>query len=352
MNPGLESFLKEVRKHVHTKELSFFAVGGRGYYENPASDLLRFFLQPDAEHGLGDLFLATFFECMRDNHRELGTKKSVRVLPQVQTTKGNYIDLEITGTGWCLLIENKINHWDANPFTDYEGHAKGLGKQTTLFSILSRDGHDKENNGTKWVGVSYQDYCRALQEKMGKAFFASPFSKWQLFAREFILHLENELYDPPMKDEQVAFVEAHADQLAGAERLARQYREFLPQELKRHLERALAGKTFSFRPVPWPGHVFAFQCTPPEWPGHELNLHKPEGDDGKFHARVYLKNLSEQQLSSALQGFNLGSPVIEGPYYRWTSAGCDSRKHAIEELCRLARIVDALVNTPNSNPTP
>ena len=53
MNPDLESFLSDVSNHVApVKELTVFSVGGRGYYENPTTDLLAFFLRPDAEHGL------------------------------------------------------------------------------------------------------------------------------------------------------------------------------------------------------------------------------------------------------------------------------------------------------------
>ena len=40
-----------LRRHVDT----ILNVGGRGYYENPMSDLLAFFLDPSACHGLGDL---------------------------------------------------------------------------------------------------------------------------------------------------------------------------------------------------------------------------------------------------------------------------------------------------------
>ena len=65
MNAELESFLNEVKSHITpAREMTLFALGGRSYYENPASDLLKFFLKPDAEHGLKDLFLSTFLECM------------------------------------------------------------------------------------------------------------------------------------------------------------------------------------------------------------------------------------------------------------------------------------------------
>lgn len=52
-------------------EPTLFAMGGRGYYENPATDLLKFFLKPKAEHQLGDLFLSTYLECMKEDPRQL-----------------------------------------------------------------------------------------------------------------------------------------------------------------------------------------------------------------------------------------------------------------------------------------
>src|SRR5713101_2597029 len=38
-------------------EQNIFALGARRYFENPTSDLLAFFLDPSADHGLRDLFL-------------------------------------------------------------------------------------------------------------------------------------------------------------------------------------------------------------------------------------------------------------------------------------------------------
>src|SRR4051812_37847938 len=90
----LESLLAEVGKFaVPTKEPTLFAVGGQGYYENPATDLLAFFLKPDAEHRLGDLFLSTFLECMGAAHRQLDLNH-VEIQREVRTQEQNRIDLQ------------------------------------------------------------------------------------------------------------------------------------------------------------------------------------------------------------------------------------------------------------------
>ena len=62
MNERLENFLKLATKYqVLPKERTVFSLGGRGYYENAASDMLSFFLRPNAEHGFGTLFLLALF---------------------------------------------------------------------------------------------------------------------------------------------------------------------------------------------------------------------------------------------------------------------------------------------------
>jgi hypothetical protein len=285
MDADLESFLKEVTKHVTPKEPTLFAVGGRGYYENPASDLLKFFLKPKAEHRLGDLFLSTYLDCMGADHFKLDTKKDVDVWTQVKTSKGNFIDLQILGSNWCLIIENKINHWDANPFTDYENHAKGLGKEPMLFSILSPDGHSKDNNGKQWVGVSYLDYCKALRQKMPEVDSYNRLSKWQLFAREFILHLKNELYNPPMKPEQVTFVEEHAAAFDDAQKLLQQYHDFLCYILIQKLEEALKYQDkIEIAPTSWAILIKSQE----RWGNAYIAFRPPTKDGNKgFHISIY-----------------------------------------------------------------
>ncbi len=65
----LIALLRASRRLAFTpKDKTFFSIGGRGYYENPTSDVLAFFMRPDEQHGLGPLFLRAFFDAMRVNH--------------------------------------------------------------------------------------------------------------------------------------------------------------------------------------------------------------------------------------------------------------------------------------------
>jgi hypothetical protein len=341
---GLESLLAEARKYaIPPKETTLFAVGGRGYYENPASDLLAFFLQPDAEHGLGNLFLSTFLELIVVEHRQLNMKSCVSVLREAQTEDLSRIDLRIIGPDWCLLIENKIRHGQSNPFTSYEAHAKGLRKkEKTFLAILSPDGHSEADG---WIGVSYEKYCLALRAKLAAMFFESPLSKWHVFAREFILHMENELYNPPMTNDQVAFVEKHADQIDQLQELAQQYRQFVCQELKVRLDKSVNRNTFNSWLDSWNGHSLVIRCKSQAWGDSDMVLFKLEGTGQKFFIRAYLEDGSEPRLSNAKLALN-DMQYESGRYPYWTSpAGYDSRDEAIDELCKLAQIVSDLLRT-------
>src|ERR671919_66715 len=47
-----------------TQELTLFSISGRGYFENPTTDLLAFFFDPNQAHGFRDLLLRSFLTCM------------------------------------------------------------------------------------------------------------------------------------------------------------------------------------------------------------------------------------------------------------------------------------------------
>jgi hypothetical protein len=340
MTDLMENFLNAVATHVSSQgERTLFSLGGRGYYENAASDLLAFFLRPDAEHGFRTLFLKAFFECMGIDALLCLNQGMVSVEREVPTKGGGRIDLQVLGKDWCLIIENKIRHAQINPFSDYEDHAKSLPGSKKFFAILSPDG---ETSVEKWKGVSYKTYCATVRRHLAGEFFDRPLSKWQVFAREFILHLENELYinTPSMTHDQVAFVEKHAQQFSKVQQLARQYRVYILEELKRRLEKDGPNQSFNTRDQGW-----AFGCTSPQWGKTDIVMFKGEEDaDQKFKIRAYLWDLSDPQLLKAMHMFENMSYFPEGRYSCWTSrTGYDSSEEAISELCKLAQLVDDVV---------
>ena len=340
---ALESLLAKVRKFATpAKESSLFAVGGRGYYENPASDLLAFFLKPDAEHRLGNLFLSTFLGCMGVNYSQLELEHVV-ITREERTEKGNFIDLQILGSNWCLLIENKINHWEANPFADYEAHAKKLDGNTKLYSVLSPSGRIKNEGKTEdWKGVSYSDYCKALRQKMPGIDSYEPRSKWQIFAREFILHMENELYNPPMTPEQASFVETHAAGLLQAQKLLQLYSSHLCSVVKKEVQERIGYE------VEVTANWAILIKAPARWGNAYIALRPPTEDDSKrifkFEITIYPEadELKRGQANEFQKGLLEG--MAHAKYYWLTKVGFKDCSEAINFLVPRIKLIERPLN--------
>ncbi len=177
MSEELEKLLKEVGNYIRpAKERTLFSLGGRGHYENPVSDLLAFFMDPTAEHGLGTVFLSAFLECLPgEEFRNLPLER-VWISREDGTEERKRIDLVLRGTGWMMLIENKIYHWQANPFLEYKAHFTKLNGGTAPYMVvLSPEGNAKED---EWLGVSYQKFCAALKGTLAQSIFDRAYSKW------------------------------------------------------------------------------------------------------------------------------------------------------------------------------
>ena len=116
----IESFLQEMTAfEQHGSNVTFLSIGGRGYYENPTSDLLRFFFQPSNAHELNTIFINAFLEAA-GFQGNLNIDQKLLVTREVETKDRKRIDLVISSPQWLLMIENKIWHDQVNPFEQYE----------------------------------------------------------------------------------------------------------------------------------------------------------------------------------------------------------------------------------------
>jgi hypothetical protein len=348
--------LHEVGKFVHPpKERTIFSLGGRSYYENPASDMLAFFLRPEEEHGFGCLFLSAFLDCTAQAETQCATKIDLRSLSfdglevhrEVETQDRSRIDVLIDAPDWVMVIENKIYHSQVNPFAAYKAHAQTLrGKGNARFAILSPTG---ESATPGWTGVSYKDYCRALRKRLTEATYNTAYSKWHVFAREFILHLENELYSPAMTPEQANFVELNAERFKAVKDLDSQYRPFLSDQIMRRLSEAILDHIFTLRDEGW-----AIRCYSVQWgESHIVFQTEPPGASQRFLLRVDTINLSAEQQFKAEAELRPLRPAPARKWVTWrTRDGFTSRDEALTELCRIGKILSEIFRPPSPPPGP
>jgi hypothetical protein len=242
----MEHLLLEVKRfRFAPPEETLLSIAGRGHLENPTTDLLAYFMQPTNQHEFKASFLQTFFECMKVDWTGLSFDPVV-VNTQAQTKDGKRIDLLITGPDWILIIENKLHADLYNPLASYEEHAERFSASKQFFAVLSPWGSVASN----WTPVTYKSYCEALRRTLPPTVFNGWTSKWHVFAREFIVHLENEFkYNSTMimTPDQIAFVEKNFREIEDVKRLSACYVEFLQQELGKRLTQEVPGYEFLFK---------------------------------------------------------------------------------------------------------
>ena len=332
----LTALFEELKQLEQSKpEATFLSIGGRGYYENPASDLLQFFLVPSNAHGLDTLFIEALFEVTGVSYSE-ASLEGFTVQREVHTTNNNRIDLLLKGEGWIMLIENKIWHEQINPFEDYEALAKLRMKSDdqAYYVILSPSGESRQKD---WTGLSYRKLIDALQIRLTK--YANEFekTKWWHFAQDFILHLDQELYTKAMTLKEIEFVEAHADDLTEAVKLHDRYRNHLIKYLPACINKGCqASETFA-QDGGW-----CIRIKHPTWgPSNIAWAHDPQ-DENRLKLTVYLDSPEATQQEEARAFFegNRGMSYREEANGRWqcwrTSIGFQSRAHAEDELIKLS----------------
>lgn len=109
---------------------TFMEVSGYPHYENVCSNILKFYFDPAAEHGLGDLLVVAFLKMA--GVQEVPCTDNLRVFTQQGTYGGNTIDIVIDCEAFTIGIENKVFHELLNDLKDYGKYIDSLGQGKPL----------------------------------------------------------------------------------------------------------------------------------------------------------------------------------------------------------------------------
>jgi hypothetical protein len=257
--------LQKLLDHINTlpssalPEPTLFSIGGRGYYENPTSDVLAFFCNSEGVHGLGCLVMDALFDAL--SKLEAGSRNysfddfSLISEPEreVPTKNGKRIDLLLEGNEWVMVIENKIYHQQNNPFKNYQEHIqsnKQFRSKTPIYVVLSLKGGAPED----WLSLSYPQLLDCLKEKLAQAFISQPLSKWLVLLREFILHMEGIMSGPSMPQETMDYVLNNLAEVKQAQDLKLKVVNALQQELLQQLQDAYPDQKIGSKIHNWHGY--------------------------------------------------------------------------------------------------
>ena len=192
-----------------TPEATIFSVGGRGYYENPTTDILAFFCDPNGPHKLGNIVLKGLMQCLPEDYQDFDCSLSETPEREVKTETGKRIDLLLEGPDWFIILENKVYHQQNNPFHDYEKFVREESNlirfkdKKAIFVVLSPSGEVLLDS---WLAISYPQLIDVLKEQLALKFLSDSIDKWTLMLREFTVHLESLMPQSSVNQQTFEFV--------------------------------------------------------------------------------------------------------------------------------------------------
>lgn len=223
--PNFEHYkqlLETAKKYkIPPREKTFFDTAIRNYYENPTTELLEFFLNPNESHVLGDLFWKGFRDVLQQEEclSKLDLGNIVKLERERVTHQGNRIDLWIETDTCFILLEAKVYHHQNNPFQDYFQFAqfKNHYKNKQILGIVLSITGKSEVEG--WLGLSYQQIVNSIRPYLTEQILTNPMNKWNLFAREFLLHLDSYYRIKNLDMNRVQFILDHYKEIEDIQKL-------------------------------------------------------------------------------------------------------------------------------------
>lgn len=189
LSPFQQLFTQFQALHIkERKGATFLEIARFPHRETVWSNILAFYLDPNREHGLHDLLLKSLFEAIGQDVTGLLTSlHTIRVQTEIITSKGNRLDLMVSGGKFVLGIENKVEASLYNDLADYgatlDSHAGGA---QVYKVVLSRYPVVANNH---FVNVTYAQLVQVVRTNLGN-YTDYADSKYLLFLLDFLKTIE------------------------------------------------------------------------------------------------------------------------------------------------------------------
>lgn len=174
-----------------------FTISGYPHYENVISNWLAFFFDSTAEHGFKTLFGEAIKNVIVSKDKNapvdwlMYESQTVR---EVQTNKGNYLDLIIYSNGDttsnsfenCLLIEHKVY---ASLYNDLEDYYDSISTEEGKYAVLlsAKERNDKHS---LFLNISYAELIREIKNLLGK-YQLSADHRYILYLTDLLTNMDN-----------------------------------------------------------------------------------------------------------------------------------------------------------------
>ena len=174
------------------------------------SNILAYFFNPNEEHSFGSLFYDSLQElaiekikAIKKSHpdilfNDINSFDEIKEVNTEEHTKGakiktKSIDIVLEGEDWVIAIENKINHYLANPLNIYWAHLKS--KKKTPFGILLTlfpYRIEKLKDGFCFLNITHKELIQRVQQNIQ---LTEEISDTDIFyLREYFKNIESHYY--------------------------------------------------------------------------------------------------------------------------------------------------------------
>ncbi len=185
---------------------------GNDRFEERCSNILRFYLTPDAPHGLHGLFIKSILEL--SGHEDLTFSKA-RVLTEEMTSDRKFIDITVVTDSFVIAIENKIAASLYNRLDLYAKHINetypNCGREVFFFLSVKRIkdcSEIRKLNDNCYTYINYSDLFEAVKRRLGSvAVDANP--RYLTFLFDFIRTIENRYYNRNMELKEFFYKNRH-----------------------------------------------------------------------------------------------------------------------------------------------
>ena len=148
-------------------ERAFYEILGFGHYENMTSNLLAYLFDDQEDHGLGNLFISSWFEANGEN---IGPVYGIeRIEREYTTSTSKRIDILIELPDRVVIIENKIYANLNNDLNDYyEFIQKEFKEKEVCLYVLSMSEMAAPTCRYPCKLITYQKFIGTVEAKLGK----------------------------------------------------------------------------------------------------------------------------------------------------------------------------------------
>lgn len=168
---------------------TYLELSGQPHFENVCSNILAFYFNTNESHGLKDLVLKSFIECIDENILIENDIETISIERELGVDDKKRIDIIVECSDFVIVIENKIYHELINDLFIYEKSIKNIyPNKKHIFIVLSLK--EEKPNNEKFSPITYEQFFNKLKNNIG-SYFVNSNNQYSIFLIDFIKTIEN-----------------------------------------------------------------------------------------------------------------------------------------------------------------